>query len=84
MHHMQPMHHMHQSMGYGSIWYTIFTIAFWAAIVLLIVLLSRNHIKNKASNQTPVQILKARLAKGEIDEEEYSQLTAILSESELK
>lgn len=85
---MHGMHGMHEGYGYGS----IFMIVFWVVLTLLVIgltifllinLLNRN--KNKPNNNinnnqvyTPLITLQDRLVKGEIDEEEYERLKAII------
>lgn len=74
------MHHMY---GYGSIWPMIIMTIFWAGLIGLGIYLIINYI-NGSHKQTeddkPLQILQERLARGEIDVEEYERLRAILKE----
>lgn len=61
-------------------------IAFWGAIILLIVLLVRwlssghAHGAPLPGHKTPLQILQERFAKGEIDKEEYEERKRLLSD----
>ena len=61
-------------------------IAFWGAIILLVVLLVRwlsgghAHGSPLPGHKTPLQILQERFAKGEIDKEEYEERRQLLSD----
>ncbi|KAB8139130.1 SHOCT domain-containing protein [Gracilibacillus oryzae] len=68
------MHFMH---GYGSYWPMILMMIIWLGLIILGVLLVANFIRG-GSRKNPQKIIKERLAKGEIDEEEYEQLKSIL------
>ena len=67
---------------------SLMMIIFWGGIVVLIVLLVRwlggastsSHAPLLPSRQTPLEILQARFAKGEIDKEEYEERRKLLSE----
>ncbi len=56
--------------------FTVFVMLFWAAVIfgviLLISWLVRRHAQQ--ANQNPIDIAKARYAKGEITKEEFTQL----------
>jgi len=79
LHMMRGQHMNHGMYGYG------FGYNFWliALIVLLIIMINigimllvkNSKNKNEApTSSTPIHILKERLAKGEIDEDEYDRL----------
>ncbi|MFK7779785.1 MAG: SHOCT domain-containing protein [Candidatus Gracilibacteria bacterium] len=55
--------------GYGF----IFMIIFWG-IIIYFVILAFKSITNKNEKETPLKILKKRLAKGEISEGEFEKL----------
>jgi len=74
--------------GWGHMMFGgVMMIVFWGGIILLVVLLARwigntgistNH--HGPTEATPLDILKARFARGEIDENEYSQRKKVLSD----
>lgn len=61
-------------------------IAFWGGIIVLIVLLVRwlgaGHLSadHRTHAKMPIEILKERFAKGEIDREEFEERKKLLSE----
>lgn len=62
-------------------------IAFWGGIIVLIVLLVRrlggagySSVDHRVHGKTPLDILKERFAKGEIDREEFEERKKLLSE----
>lgn len=61
-------------------------IAFWGAIILLVVLLVRwlsgSHGQGDVwpRHKTPLHILQERFAKGEVDKEEYEERKRLLSD----
>jgi len=65
--------------GYGWIGFGwIFMVLFWVLIILGIVALLRwlgagGNGRRDASRKTPLEILQARYARGEIEREEYEQ-----------
>ena len=69
---------MYHNMFSGDMWFGwIFWIILVAVIVGLVVAIlnrSRNKIQYYSENETPIDILKKRLAKGEINKEEYEQI----------
>lgn len=68
------MRYMH---GYSSIWPLAGMIIFWAGLMIIGFFLVSNYI-NGGRKKGPKEILKERLAKGEIDESEYEKLKSIL------
>lgn len=70
---------MHMMNGYGSFWSMILMIIFWVGLISLGIFLITNFI-NGGNKKTSLQIIKERLAKGEIDETEYERLKSILEQ----
>ncbi|MEX2451481.1 MAG: SHOCT domain-containing protein [Rhodospirillales bacterium] len=76
----------HPAWGWGHmIFGGLMMIAFWGGIIFLIVLLVRwlGGASGRASTtprRTPLEILQARFAKGEIDKEEYEERRKLLSD----
>ena len=73
--------------GAGWGWWILMTIgmvAFWAAIIYLVVWLvrgtrsARDQQPMNTSSETPLEILKRRLAAGEISVDEYNEKRAAL------
>lgn len=61
--------------GYGVFWWMM--MLFWIGLFILGIYLVSSYI-NGGRRRTPIQILKERLAKGEISEAEYEQLKSVL------
>ena len=59
----------HMFYGGGFMW------IFWILLIIAIVYIFQNIAKGNSSseNETPLEILKKRYARGEIDEEEYER-----------
>ena len=64
---------------------------FFLLVILVVFIVARSlgshstksrspHLKNQHDDQKPIDILKIRLAKGEIDQEEFERIKKILSE----
>lgn len=70
---------MHMMHGYGSFWSMILMIIFWVGLISFGIFLLTNFI-NGGNKKTSLQIIKERLAKGEIDETEYERLKSIIKE----
>ena len=77
----------HSSWGWGHMVFGMaMMILFWGAIILLIVLLVRwlsgTGLQHQLppAQRTPLDILKERFARGEIDKEEYEERRKLLSE----
>lgn len=68
---------MHMMYGYGSFWSMIMMIIFWVGLISFGIFLITNFI-NGGNTKTSIQIIKERLAKGEIDETEYQRLKSII------
>ncbi|GGM19243.1 hypothetical protein GCM10011351_01390 [Paraliobacillus quinghaiensis] len=66
---------MHQTMFAPMIWFFIL----WSVLILIGAILVMNYLTGGRENPS-VQILKERLAKGEITEEEYNRLKKILKQ----
>lgn len=70
--------------GHGSIWMIIFWIVLVGVGIYLLVKFVNGDNKNMKSKQyannttTPLEELQIRLAKGEINEEEYDHLKSII------
>ena len=67
--------------GYGSFWAMVLIIIFWIGLISFGIFLITNFI-NGDKKRTPLQIIKERLAKGEIDELEYKRLKSIIKQNE--
>ncbi|MFA1822192.1 SHOCT domain-containing protein [Virgibacillus oceani] len=70
------MNFMH---GYGSIWPMVVMVIFWVGLIIIGYYLVSNYV-NGGRKRNPQEILKERLATGEIDESEYERLKSILKE----
>ena len=71
---------------YGGNWWgmglgMLLMIVFWAGLIALITWIVLKLIRSgqQSSSQTPLEIAKARYAKGEISKEEFEQLKKDLS-----
>lgn len=78
---------MHMHGGYGMIGYGIFRILIFIVAIFIVYMLIKRFSNNRGyqsypSNRdsNPVNILKERYAKGEINEEEYRKRLRILNE----
>ena len=75
---------MHMFGGYGGMGYggfgMIFMFLFWGLIIALIVILIRqaSSKSNSDKDQSPVNIVKQRYAKGEISKQEFDRLLSEL------
>ncbi|MFD1040240.1 SHOCT domain-containing protein [Virgibacillus byunsanensis] len=71
---------MHMMNGYGTFWWMM--VIFWVGLLILGIYLVTSYINGGGRKRTPMQILKERLAKGEISEAEYEQLKSALKRDE--
>ncbi len=79
---------MHDGWGMGSMIFGGFAmIVFWAVTITVIVLLVRwmsgaepLRRSERQPSKTPLEILKERFAKGEIDKDEFEERRKLLSE----
>jgi putative membrane protein len=75
----------HDGAGWGG-WLvmTIAMLAFWALVVVAVVVLfrgSKSSGQESSPHQDPMDILNQRFARGEIDEDEYHARSAVLRAS---
>lgn len=75
----------HDGAGWGG-WLvmTIAMIAFWAMVIVAVVVLFRGNKsggEESSPRQDPMDILDQRFARGEIDEDEYHARSAVLRTS---
>ena len=75
----------HDGAGWGG-WLvmTIAMLAFWALVVVAVVVLfrgSKSSGQESSPHQDPMDILTQRFARGEIDEDEYHARSAVLRAS---
>lgn len=63
----------HEGMGWwmliGSLWF----VAFWGTIIYLIIW-AINRIGERRTDETPLEILRRRYARGEISEEQFEKM----------
>ena len=64
--------------GFGGVWMLLFWVFVIAGIVWLVLTLSRSQTRERGSGLDAVQILEERLARGEIDAEEFRTRRAAL------
>ena len=64
--------------GFGGVWMLLFWVFVIAGIVWLVLTLSRSQTRERGSSHDAVQILEERLARGEIDAEEFRTRRAAL------
>ena len=72
---------MHMDYGWGMGFGWIFMVAFWALVILGVVYLVKlvaGGSKSGQSNESALDILKNRYAKGEISKEEFEKMKADL------
>lgn len=75
---------MHMFGGYGGVGYggfgMIFMFLFWGLIVALVIMLIRQagSKTNSGKDESPVNIVKQRYAKGEISKQEFDRLMSEL------
>ena len=72
----------HDMDGSDWIWMTSMMVIFWGAVaVLVIALIRRSGPTVAAPRDTPEETLRQRLARGEIDVEEYQRRLEVLRDS---
>ena len=75
---------MHMFGGYGGMGYggfgMIFMFLFWGLIIALVIMLIRQASSktNSSKDESPVNIVKQRYAKGEISKQEFDRLMSEL------
>jgi len=75
---------MHMFGGYGGMGYggfgMIFMFLFWGLIIALVIMLIRQagSKTNSSKDESPVNIVKQRYAKGEISKQEFDRLMSEL------
>ena len=60
--------------GFGVVGMIIFWVVFVGAIVFLVRVFSNSVREHKSGSQTPMEILKKRYARGEINHDEYERM----------
>ncbi len=63
----------HEGMGWWWIFGSVWMVVIWAAIIALVVWVTGRR-ERSTSNETPMEIAQARLARGEIDREQFEEL----------
>jgi putative membrane protein len=72
----------HDMDGSDWIWMTSMMVIFWGVVAVLVVaLIRRSGPTGAGPQQTPEETLRQRLARGEIDIEEYRQRLEVLRDS---
>ena len=77
----------YQGTGPGGVLMVLFMVAFWAVLVVGAVLAARYFSRARRARRegsavsTPLEILRQRFARGEIDEEEFTRRRAVLDET---
>jgi putative membrane protein len=65
---------VHDGMGwwmlFGSLWFVLF----WAAVIYVVVWAARGTRGGESHPEAPIEILKRRYARGEIDKEEFERM----------
>ena len=69
----------HEGMGWwmvlGSVWFLLF----WGAVIYLIFWAVSRGGREQTANETPLEILRRRYARGEISKEEFDRLRQEIS-----
>jgi putative membrane protein len=74
------MFEMHDGWGWWMVFGWIWMVMFWGAVVTLIVwVVNRIGASSGGATRDPLDIAKERLARGEIDEDEFRRLREHLS-----
>jgi len=64
---------------FGHVWVLLLVVAFWVAVIALIVWVVRRVGPKGDTSASALNILNERFARGEIDQQEYEQRKAALS-----
>lgn len=68
------MWHMDDGMGWwmllGSFWFVFF----WAVVIWVMVRVSERGNRNQEAEESAIEILRRRYARGEIDKEQFDQM----------
>jgi putative membrane protein len=71
----------HSMDGWGWVWMTLVMAAFWGAVAVAAIALVR-HGQSAPPSPTPEETLRQRLARGDIDTEEYRRRMQALHHAE--
>ena len=74
----------YQGTGPGGVLMVLFMVAFWSVLVVGAVVAARYFSRARREappTSTPLEILRQRFARGEIDEEEFTRRRAVLDET---
>ena len=71
----------HDMDGGDWLWMTTMMVVFWAVVVTLVMVLIRRGPSDSSRLQTPEDILRERLARGEINPDDYQARLRTLHES---
>lgn len=69
--------------GYGWPWallWLAFAVLFWGGLIVLLVWAVRSATTPRRTQDTAMQVLKRRLAAGEITQEEYERIKRLIQE----
>lgn len=66
-------HHMFDYSSNSGILSSLSMLLLWIAIIVGVIIVSKNFIQNGKNNKTPLDILKERYAKGEINKKEFEE-----------
>jgi len=60
-------------------WFFIFMMAFWGFIIWVIFSLIRGNRENGSKEKSPLEILKERYAKGEVNKKEFEEMKKVIN-----
>jgi putative membrane protein len=63
---------------FGHVWALLVVVAFWVAVIWLIIWVIRRLGRPEDKSSSALAILNERFARGEIDQQEYEQRKAVL------
>ncbi|MUK89212.1 SHOCT domain-containing protein [Ornithinibacillus sp. L9] len=69
---------MHEIFGFGSTWPMVGMLVFWILLIVIGFYLVANFVNGGQTKQTKEDLLKERLARGDIDKEKYEELLKII------